>query len=192
MGRPLANKSAKVPSPYLAAAHGRHRPSNVFAETTGESEGLSGGSLVVRSLEKGWGIRPAGFGQARLGEPCAGLGARRHPGASAHSNFSSAYAPNSYVTRCFTPWHSTMSPGWTSCGRITTSSPTAQLAFLTSVTDQVPSFSPTRSDGPAQLGQSKIPQLVIPAGISISRPHSLQWAWGIGALPRHAPHRPQP
>ena len=64
------------------------------------------------------------------------------------------------------------------------SSPTAQLAFLTSITDETPSFSLTRSERPAQLGQSKISALLIPSGITISCPHPLQNAFGIASLPR--------
>src|SRR5574337_483375 len=75
-----------------------------------------------------------------------------------------------------------MSPGCTLSGRMTISSPTAQLAFLTSVTDHFPSCSLARSVRPAQFGQSNIPPFLIPAGISISCPHPVQDALGIGLL----------
>ena len=67
-----------------------------------------------------------------------------------------------------------MSPGCASSGKITISSPTAQLALLTSVTDHMPSFSLTRSERPAQLGQLKVSPRSIPSGTAIFRPQSLQ------------------
>ncbi len=82
------------------------------------------------------------------------------------------------------PWHSIMSPGCASSGKITISSPTAQLALLTSVTDHMPSFSLTRSERPAQLGQSKMFPPLIPAGITISCPQPLHNTVGIAPLPR--------
>ena len=83
------------------------------------------------------------------------------------------------MTRCFTPWHSMMSPGRASSGKMTVSSPTAQLAVFTSVTDQTPRFSLTRSVSPAQLGQSKMSPLLIPTGSSIWCPQLWQDAFGI-------------
>jgi hypothetical protein len=65
---------------------------------------------------------------------------------------------------------------------MTISSPTAQLAFLTSVTDHFPSCSLARSVRPAQFGQSNMSAFLIPAGISISCPHPEQDATGIGPL----------
>jgi len=63
---------------------------------------------------------------------------------------------------------------------MTISSPTAQLAVFTSFTVQTPSRSLARSVSPAQFGQSKVPPLQIPAGISTSRPHLRHQAFGIG------------
>jgi hypothetical protein len=77
-----------------------------------------------------------------------------------------------------------MLPGRTSSGKMTVSSPTAQLAFFTCVTDQTPSFSLARSDRPAQFGQShsKMSPRLIPSGIAISCPHPLQDAVGTAPL----------
>ncbi len=61
---------------------------------------------------------------------------------------------------------------------MTTSSPTAQLAFLMLLTVHLPFFSLARSVSPAQFGQSKSSPLEIPAGISISCPHPWHHAFG--------------
>jgi hypothetical protein len=72
-----------------------------------------------------------------------------------------------------------MSPGCTSSGRISISSPTAQLAVFTGITDQLPSFSLVRSVSPAQFGQSKRSPGLIPTGIAICCPQPRQTAVGI-------------
>jgi hypothetical protein len=82
------------------------------------------------------------------------------------------------------------SPGWTSSGRMTSSSPTAQLAFLTGVTLHWPSRSLARSVRPAQFGQLKRPPLAIPPGISSSCPHPGHHAFRIPSDPPTTYDRP--
>ena len=77
-----------------------------------------------------------------------------------------------------------MSPGLTSSGRMIVSSPTAQLAVFTGITDQLPFFSLARSVSPAQVGQSKVPPLPIPSGIAIRAPQPLQCAIRMASLAR--------
>ncbi len=79
-----------------------------------------------------------------------------------------------------------MSPGLTSSGKITISSPTAQLAVFTGVTDQIPSFSLARSVSPAQLGQSTMSPLLIPTGSSHCCPQPWQTAVGTISLRKSA------
>jgi hypothetical protein len=62
---------------------------------------------------------------------------------------------------------------------MTVSSPTGQLAVLTSRTLHAPSCSTARKVRPAQFGQSKVSPFSIPAGIAISWPqpgHQTFWA----------------
>src|SRR3972149_38557 len=71
------------------------------------------------------------------------------------------------------------SPGRTSPARIPVSFPTAQLAFLTSVTAHRPSRSLARSVSPAQSGQSKRAPGLPPTGISTSCPQPPHHAFGM-------------
>lgn len=67
-----------------------------------------------------------------------------------------------------------MSPGCTSSGRITSSSPTAQLARLSSVPRQSPPCRLNLSVIPAQVGQSMMSPGFAPAGTGRANPHSGQ------------------
>lgn len=67
-----------------------------------------------------------------------------------------------------------MSPGWASSGRMTASSPTAQLARFSRVPRHSPSCQLNLSEMPAQVGQAILSPGLAPAGTSRACPHSGQ------------------
>lgn len=86
-----------------------------------------------------------------------------------------------------------MSPGWASSGRMTASSPTAQLARFSRVPRHSPSCQLNLSEMPAQVGQAILSPGLAPAGTSRACPHSGQGivapmaGFSLAPAPRNGP-----